>query len=353
MRTGTASWAIASVFFAGLSSLSAAATPLVDVRVSSDTTVALGTTVVHDEDVAKDSLAGTPTLLSVGSIPSAADLDAYSVRANGDQLLSFDTTVVLPGGVTARPGDVVRYNGASYVMEFDAAARGVQNGVDVDALAIYGDSFLLSFDVSVDLNGVHFEDEDLVRFDGATFSMFFDGSAAGVNSSLDLDAVDYIECNDHLLLSFDGSGTIGGVDFDDEDVLEYDRVSLWSMAYDGSVQSPSWVAADLDAVQATVNLGPGPPVVFGQTLEADANKVVVRWSSSVAFRAVRGPFASSTNIGSYSVSFTATGSGTSVSDPSTPAPGTGYWYLVRRGGCIQSSWQSSLGAEPGRDATLP
>ena len=41
-----------------------------------------------------------------------------------------------------------------------------------------------------------------------------------------------------------------------------------------------------------------------------------------------------------------------VCDPSH-APGTGYWYLVRRGGCIQSSWQSSLGAEPGRDATLP
>ena len=54
------------------------------------------------------------------------------------------------------------------------------------------------------------DDEDLVRFDGVTFSLFLDGSAAGVAGALDLDAVHHLDPNGHLLLSFDGSGTLGG-----------------------------------------------------------------------------------------------------------------------------------------------
>ena len=330
-----------------------AATPLVAIRVSPDITVTLDGTVVNDEDVATDNLAGTVTLQSIGTIPPQADLGAYNVRPNGDQLLSFDTTVALPGGLTARPGDVVRFDGVSYFMEFDAAARGILPGVSVDAVAVYGTSLLLSFDVAVDLNGLHVDNEDLVRFDGAAFTMFFDGSAAGVGSGLNLDAADYLECNDHLFLSFDGSGSVGGVAFDDEDVLEFDRVATWELAYHGSALHPEWASADLDAVHVTPDLGPGSPVVFGQTVLADADKVIFRWPSAVAFKTVRGSFVSSTDIGTYAVNFTVSGNGTSLSDPATPAAGTGYWYLVKRGGCIQSSWQSTLGAEPGRDNSIP
>lgn len=332
---------------------SRAATPLIQVRVSSDTTVSLGAAVVDDEDVVTDNLAGTVAVLSIGTIPAQADLDAYSVRPNGDQLLSFDTTVALPGGATARPADIVRYDGATYSIEFDAVARGIPNGVNVDAVAVYRNALLLSFDVAVDLSGIHFDNEDLALFDGVAFSLFFDGSAAGIDPGLDLDAADYLDCNDHLLLSFDGSGTVGGVRFDDEDILEFDRAGTWQLTYDGSAQHAGWSAVDLDAVHATVNLGPGPPAVFDQTIRASADKVVVSWPSSVAFKAVRGSFVSSSNIGAYAVSFTATGTGTAIADSATPATGTGFWYLVKRWGCIQSSWQSTVGAEPGRDAAIP
>jgi hypothetical protein len=300
-----------------------------------------------------DNLAGTVTLQSIGTIPPGANLDAYNVSPNGDRLLSFDTPVVLPGGVTALPADVVRYDGATYFIEFDGAAHGIPNGVNVDAVAVYGGSLLLSFDVAVILNGLHVDNEDLVLFDGTTFSMFFDGSAAGVGPGLDLDAADYLACDDHLLLSFDASGTIGGVGFDDEDVLEFDRAATWEMAYDGSAHHAGWSAADLDAVHATVNLGPGPPVVFGQTIKADSDKSTFRWPGSVAFREVRGSFTSAASVGAYTVNSIALGTGTSVADPSTPATGTGYWYLVKPGGCIQSSWQSTLGDEPGRDPAMP
>jgi hypothetical protein len=321
--------------------------------VSPDTTVTLGAATVNDENVAVDNLAGTVTVQSIGSIPAETELDAYAVGSHGEQLLSFDTTVLLPGGGTARPGDVWRYDGVSYSVEFEAAARGVPNGANLDAVALYASSLLLSFDVSLDLGGVDAEPEDLVLFDGSTFSIFFDGSAAGIAPGLDLDAADYLPCDGHLLLSFDGSGSVGGINFDDEDLLEFDRVANWELAYDGSAHDADWSPADLNAIQAAVNLGPGPPVVFGQTVTADANKTSFKWSSVVPFRLVFGSFSSSAGIGAYAVTATIMGTGNNFTDAAPPAAGTGLWYLVKPGGCSQTSWQSALGLEPGRDAAIP
>jgi len=205
----------------------------------------------------------------------------------------------------------------------------------------------------VDLGSVRADDEDFVLLDQGAFSMFFDGSAAGIDPALDLDGADLLECNDHLLLSFDGSGTIGGVTFDDEDVVEYDRASTWQMAYDGSARDPDWSAADLDAISATVNPGPGPPAVFGQTVRANANKVSFQWNVAAQFRAVRGAFALPAQVGAYAVTMSWSGSGTSFIDAAVPPASTGLWYLVKPAGCTQTSWQSTLGAEPGRDAAIP
>lgn len=330
-----------------------AVTALFEVRVSPDTSAALGAAVVDDENVASDNLAGTVTVQSIGTIPSQADLDAYARRADGRQLLSFDTTVTLPGGVTARPGDVVRYDGAAYALEFDAAAVGLPDDANTDAVAVYGGGLLLSFDVTVELSGIKIRPADLVLFDGGVFSMYFDAAAAGVAPGLDLDAADYLPCNGHLLLSFDGSGSIGGVAFDDEDALEFDRVATWELAYDGSVQDADWAPADLDAIQAIVNLGPGLPAVFGQTVLVDADKTTFRWPASASFRTARGSFVSSAAVGAYAVNAITMGLGVSFSDAAIPSPGTGYWYLVKRGGCTPTSWQSVLGLEPGRDAAIP
>src|SRR6185369_16990968 len=105
------------------------------------------------------------------------------------------------------PCDVVRWNGAAYTLAFQGRPRGIPPGVNVDAVAVRGTSLLLSFDVAVDFGSFRADDADLVLWDGAAFSLFFDAAAAGVDPGLDLDAADYLECNGHLLLSFDGSGT--------------------------------------------------------------------------------------------------------------------------------------------------
>ena len=107
---------------------------------------------------------------------------------------------------------------------------------------------MLSFDTAVAFAGFTAEDEDLVRVSDSSFSLFFDGSAAGVAPGLDLDAAERLS-NGHLLLSFDGSGSLGGVSFDDEDVLEHDPdAGTWELAYNGSAERTLVGGANLDAV---------------------------------------------------------------------------------------------------------
>ena len=121
---------------------------------------------------------------------------------------------------------------------------------------------LLSWDISVKLeNGTVVDDEDL--WGPENNGLFFDGSAAGVDSALNLDAAHYLPGTDQLLLSFDGSGVVGGVAFDDEDVLRYDRLGqTWAMAYDASLKDVAWVPADLDALWVDVPFVQGPTPVL-------------------------------------------------------------------------------------------
>jgi hypothetical protein len=166
----------------------------------------------------------------------------------GAQLFSLDRAVVLAGSLAVGPEDVVRYAGGSYTLEFDGSAKGLAPGVGVDAVTLSGGKLVLSFDATVTLGAVTADDEDLVRFDGSAFTLFFDGSARGVPGGLNLDAAHVLNGN-RLAMSFDGSGSLPGVVFADEDVLEYDVLEdAWEITYDGSAEHPGWDAPNLDAV---------------------------------------------------------------------------------------------------------
>ncbi len=230
----------------------AALTPIDSADLSPDITVTLDGQTTTDEEVASDDLAsGTVTKIPLGTLPQASDLSAYHDLGGGEYLLSFDITVELAGGVTARPGDVVRYDGVSYAIEFDASAESIPDGVGTDAVTMTaGGNLVLSFDTTVMLGGSAYFDEDLVEFGGITFSSLFDGSAKGLDEALDIDGAHVFEGSGNLGLSFDTGGTIGGIDFDDEDVLEFDPSgSTWEMAWDASLERVEWeTGADVNAV---------------------------------------------------------------------------------------------------------
>jgi hypothetical protein len=92
-------------------------------------------------------------------------------------------------------------------------------------------------------------------------------------------------------------------------------------------------------------------VVFGQTLAA-SNETTFSWATPADVKFVRGNLST---MSSYQFDLSGDlAKATSISDTTTPAQGTGFFYLVRlAGSCTAGSWQSSLGAEPGRDVNLP
>lgn len=226
-----------------------ALTPLGAARYAADVPVSLSSAQIDPGNLGEDDLAAMVALLALVGVSAEAHVDAYHRLPSGDELLSFDVPVDLPGSVTAMPADVVRLSSGSYTIELDAAATGVPTGVDTDAVAtVDGGDLLLSFDSPAAIGPLFAEPADVVRFNGSAFSLYFDASAESVPADLDVDALERL-ANGHLLLSFDGSGQLGGVDFDDEDVLEYDRGSAaWELAYDGSAQHSGWAGANLSAL---------------------------------------------------------------------------------------------------------
>jgi hypothetical protein len=218
------------------------------VVVSSDISVDLGGTVYHDEHVVADDQLGTITQESLGALPGVSDVTGYELLADGDRLFSLDTTADL-GTVTLTPADVGRYDGVVYSIEFDGDAEGVSDGSSVDAITVdTSGNLLLSFDTTVDLGSIICADEDVVSFNGSSFSLVFDGSAEGLAEELDLDGAS-IDPDGNLALSLDGSGSVGGVNFDDEDVLEFQTGGSWSLLYDGSALHPSLESVDVNAVR--------------------------------------------------------------------------------------------------------
>lgn len=102
-------------------------------------------------------------------------------------------------------------------------------------------------------------DEDILRFDGTGFSMFFDGSDVGVGS-VNLNAFAIID-SDTILMSFDNPVAISGLGtVDDSDIVQFDATSLgdttagtFSWFFDGSDVGLSADSEDIDGIDFLPN----------------------------------------------------------------------------------------------------
>jgi hypothetical protein len=222
-------------------------------EVSAETTLSLGGTVLGRDEVGEDDLAGAVAFTGTGvALPISANLTAFHRLAGGGSLFASDIAVALPGGLAARPSDVVRQSVGPPSLAFSGSGAGVPPGTQVDALIDVAGDLWLSFDTTVAIAGSVAQDEDLLRFPagGGAPALMYDGSAQGIGIGLDLDGADRLD-DGRLLLSFDGTGSAGGVVFSDEDVVVFDPVSgSYALAYDGSAQHAAWSASDLDVLDA-------------------------------------------------------------------------------------------------------
>ena len=97
----------------------------------------------------------------------------------------------------------------------------------------------LSLTGSQTIGGASSSDEDILRFDGSNWSVFFDGSDVGMGS-LDLFAFSIVDA-DTILMAFNNAITINALAIAPQDIVQFDATSLggvtagtFSMYFDGS-----------------------------------------------------------------------------------------------------------------------
>ena len=216
--------------------------------------VGVGQYAARQDYVIDNLVAGNRTRVQIPGLPERSNLRDFQIDKNGDVLFALDVGVTL-GGTYFDPADVIKYSGGGFSKAFDATAAGVPKGVHCDGVARSGTSgaLLLSFDQVFTVAGITVRPADVIAFSAGSFgAKILDANALGLNSALNVDAVDAIGTTTDLLVSFDTGGTVGGVAFTHEDILQLHlATNSWSKRYSLSSFSDRWGTAHLDGLAAT------------------------------------------------------------------------------------------------------
>ena len=124
------------------------------------------------------------------------------------------------------------------------------------------------------MGGVAFADEDILQFNGTSWSLYFDGSDVGLPAAADVFAFYNLDA-DTILMSFAANVTLGGVTYTPRDIARFDATSLgsttagsFSMYFNGVDVGLSASAENIDALEVLPDnriliSTTGSPVVTG------------------------------------------------------------------------------------------
>jgi hypothetical protein len=236
---------------------------VITVRVSDNRGgVGQGTTTATIVNVAPAANPGGPYAGTTGS-PITFSGSASDPGVLDQLTLEWDFDYVEPDFDAQATGPTVQYTYATAGSR--AVALRVSDGVDsvlATTTANVADRppvvLYFSLGSGGTVGGVSVANEDIVAFDGTQFSLYFDGSDVGL-SSFTIDAF-AVTGPSEILLSFTGSGTVGGVSTDDSDVVRFTATSLgattagsFSMYFDGSDVGLTTSDEDVDAIELLSN----------------------------------------------------------------------------------------------------
>jgi hypothetical protein len=182
-------------------------------------------------------------------IPSRTPTNTPTAPLADDVLYASFALSGSVGGVSFADEDILKFDGQNWSMFFDGSDVGA-GSVDLFALSVIDDdTILMAFSNNLTLNGLAVTANDIVRFDATslgpntagTFSMYFDGSDVGLDSSAEkIDALSVLP-DGRILISTTGNPSVPGVSARDEDILAFTPTSLgsntsgsWALYFDGS-----------------------------------------------------------------------------------------------------------------------
>ena len=182
----------------------------------------------------------------------ALDWAADSGATTSPHILSTDSPATL-GGLSFTDRDLAAYEPWTDTASlfFDGSLTTLS--ADIDAVHVLNNGhLLLSSSANTTLGGVSFENGDLVDYDvvANTSTLILDGSALFTDPLEDIISVHVLD-NHHLVISTDSPATLGGLSFTDRDLVEYDvATDTSSLFFDGSLTT---LNQDISAVQVLSN----------------------------------------------------------------------------------------------------
>ena len=186
-------------------------------------------------------------------LPAAANVDGYDRVTNTQFYLSFTGQVNVPGIGNVQDEDVVYYNGSSWSLFFDGSAHGLggNNNLDLDAISVSGTTLYFSTLGNTNPPGVGgtADDADIYSWNGTAYSRMIDASAAPYNLPANANVDGFVRVDTtHFYLSFSADTTslptLGTVQ--DEDVIRY-NAGTWSVYFDGTAHGLTTSNLDVDA----------------------------------------------------------------------------------------------------------
>jgi hypothetical protein len=175
---------------------------------------------------------------------ASLNIDAFARISSTEILLSFGAAASISNLGTVDDSDVVKFTASSLgpatagtlTMYFDGSDVGMSaTSEDIDAIELLpGGQLLLSASGSIAAGGISAVDEDIIQFTptslgtatAGTFSIYFDGSDAGLNE-LSSEDVDGLAVRSGVLyLSTTGTFSVPGASGTDEDVFLFTPTSL-------------------------------------------------------------------------------------------------------------------------------
>jgi hypothetical protein len=194
---------------------------------------------------------------SVG-LAAAANVDGLVLVDSTHFYMSFsaDATTV-PGIADVQDEDIVYYNNGTWSVYFDGTVAGLGDAnLDIDAFDIVGTTLYFSTLGNLNPPGVTgtADNADIYSWNGTVFSRAVDVTALGqpLPGVANVDGLVYVDST-HFYLSFGAADTAmpaasGLGNVQDEDVVYYNN-GTWSVYFDGTARGLTDASQDLDAIQ--------------------------------------------------------------------------------------------------------
>ncbi|MGZ8243552.1 Ig-like domain-containing protein [Methylomagnum sp.] len=182
-------------------------------------------------------------------VPGIANVDGLQRVDNTHFYLSFNGNESLPGLGTVQDEDIVFYNGGTWSVYFDATARGLTQ--NLDAFTIAGTTVYFSTAGNTNPPGVTGtgDNADIYAWNGTAFSRVVDVTAIPnpVPASANVDGLKFVDAT-HFYVSFDDNVALPGLGtVQDEDIVYYNN-GTWTVYFDGTARGLTNANHDIDAL---------------------------------------------------------------------------------------------------------